>query len=85
MYEYFLFEDFGTFLLESKQINNQQNVIGQTCPVIAIGHEFFDALPVHLFEYTEYGWAEKLVNICHDPTKKKAFEFFLSEPNSESV
>ncbi|GAA5974542.1 hypothetical protein JCM5350_001183 [Sporobolomyces pararoseus] len=31
---------------------------------IAIAHEFFDALPIHIFEHTEKGWREVLVDIA---------------------
>ncbi|GAA5852044.1 hypothetical protein JCM3766R1_005437 [Sporobolomyces carnicolor] len=33
---------------------------------VAIAHEFFDALPIHIFEHTEKGWREVLVDIA-DP------------------
>jgi SAM-dependent MidA family methyltransferase len=32
-------------------------------PVLIIGHEFLDALPVHQFLYTKDGWRERLVDI----------------------
>lgn len=31
-------------------------------PVLILAHEFFDALPVMIFEKTESGWVEKLVD-----------------------
>ena len=31
-------------------------------PVLILAHEFFDALPVMIFEKTEHGWVEKLVD-----------------------
>ena len=31
-------------------------------PVLILAHEFFDALPVMIFEKTENGWVEKLVD-----------------------
>ncbi len=52
---------------------------------MVLAHEFFDALPVNIFEYTDNGWCEKLVNVCYDPSKNKNFEFILSEPNSDAV
>jgi NADH dehydrogenase [ubiquinone] 1 alpha subcomplex assembly factor 7 len=32
-------------------------------PSIFIAQEFFDALPVHQFKYTEKGWCEVLVDL----------------------
>lgn len=32
-------------------------------PSIFIAQEFFDALPVHQFQYTEKGWCERLVDV----------------------
>jgi len=32
-------------------------------PVIIVAQEFFDALPVHQFKYTERGWCERMVDI----------------------
>eukprot|EP01125_Pyxidicula_operculata_P021870 TRINITY_DN8711_c0_g1_i1.p1 TRINITY_DN8711_c0_g1~~TRINITY_DN8711_c0_g1_i1.p1 ORF type:complete len:518 (+),score=109.50 TRINITY_DN8711_c0_g1_i1:206-1555(+) len=31
-------------------------------PTLLIAHEFFDALPVHQFQYTENGWRERLID-----------------------
>ena len=33
-------------------------------PFIVIANEFFDALPIHQFEYTEYGWLERRVGVA---------------------
>lgn len=30
--------------------------------MVMIAHEFFDALPVHIFEYTQQGWCERMVD-----------------------
>jgi NADH dehydrogenase [ubiquinone] 1 alpha subcomplex assembly factor 7 len=35
-------------------------------PIIAIANEFFDALPIHQFEYTSQGWLERRVAIKDD-------------------
>ena len=35
-------------------------------PFILIANEFFDALPVHQFEYTEHGWLERRVGVADD-------------------
>jgi SAM-dependent MidA family methyltransferase len=36
-------------------------------PVLFIAHEFFDALPIMMFEKIEAGWVEKLVDNSLDP------------------
>ena len=36
-------------------------------PTLYIAHEFLDALPVHHFQRTSWGWRERLVDIAHDP------------------
>ena len=38
-------------------------------PTIVIAQEFFDALPVHIFEYTSKGWREVLVDIDEDEAR----------------
>ena len=51
-------------------------------PVIVIGHEIFDALPVHIFEYTDkVGWCERMV----DTTALEQFEMVLSNGANENV
>jgi len=35
-------------------------------PIIVIANEFFDALPIHQFEYTAHGWLERRVAIKDD-------------------
>ncbi|KAL6076848.1 Protein arginine methyltransferase NDUFAF7 [Balamuthia mandrillaris] len=32
-------------------------------PTILLAHEFFDALPVHQFQFTEKGWRERMVDL----------------------
>eukprot|EP00210_Caulerpa_lentillifera_P000865 g836.t1 len=51
--------------------------IEKTCPELILGHEFLDALPVHQFVKTSYGWREKLIDIApdHDPLH---FHFVLA-------
>ncbi|KAF1885412.1 hypothetical protein Lal_00029301 [Lupinus albus] len=43
-------------------------------PTIIIGHEFFDALPVHQFQKVSRGWCEKMVDVAED----SSFRFVLS-------
>lgn len=43
-------------------------------PSIIIAHEFFDALPVHMFTFTERGWREVLVDV---DTSESAFVSLL--------
>ncbi len=35
-------------------------------PIIVIANEFFDSLPIHQFEFTEYGWLERRVVVTDD-------------------
>ena len=41
-------------------------------PLLVIAQEFFDALPVHQFEFTERGWCERLIDV--DPAGGEAGE-----------
>lgn len=43
-------------------------------PSIIIGHEFFDALPIHQFQKASRGWCEKMVDVTED----SSFRFILS-------
>ena len=42
-------------------------------PLIVIANEFFDALPVHQFEYTEHGWLERRVGFASDHPDRLVF------------
>ncbi|XP_026434125.1 protein arginine methyltransferase NDUFAF7 homolog, mitochondrial-like isoform X2 [Papaver somniferum] len=44
-------------------------------PTIIIGHEFYDALPVHQFQRASRGWCEKMVDVADDAS----FRFVLSQ------
>eukprot|EP01017_Pseudomicrothorax_dubius_P004982 TRINITY_DN1114_c0_g1_i2.p1 TRINITY_DN1114_c0_g1~~TRINITY_DN1114_c0_g1_i2.p1 ORF type:complete len:431 (+),score=92.58 TRINITY_DN1114_c0_g1_i2:552-1844(+) len=79
MYEHFLHEDFGEFV--KTQLGADQN----KAPIIVIAHEFFDALPVNIFEYNGVNWCEKLVNISHKPLGQNPFEFFVTQTETENV
>mmetsp|Transcript_28953 Transcript_28953/g.51755 ORF Transcript_28953/g.51755 Transcript_28953/m.51755 type:complete len:314 (+) Transcript_28953:62-1003(+) len=51
-------------------------------PVLFIAHEFFDALPVHSFEYsTTKGWCERQVRL----TSNGNFEIFPSDGPTQDV
>jgi len=54
-------------------------------PVMVLCHEFFDALPSFIFEYTDFGWVEKLVDIAMDVDTEHEFQWVHSEPFSKSV
>ncbi|KAL3833223.1 hypothetical protein ACJIZ3_007959 [Penstemon smallii] len=43
-------------------------------PTIIIGHEFYDALPVHQFQKASRGWCEKMIDV----NENSSFRFFLS-------
>ncbi|KAI5071115.1 hypothetical protein GOP47_0013366 [Adiantum capillus-veneris] len=45
-------------------------------PTIIIGHEFFDALPIHQFQKSSRGWREKLVDV--DESSELGLRFVLS-------
>ena len=47
-------------------------------PLLVVGQEFLDALPVHQFEYTARGWVERLVNVDEHGRTPHHFEFVLS-------
>nr|CCA26474.1 conserved hypothetical protein [Albugo laibachii Nc14] len=46
-------------------------------PLLVIAQEFFDAMPVHQFEYTERGWCERLIDV-HQKNGERFFRFVLS-------
>ena len=47
-------------------------------PLLLVGQEFLDALPVHQFEHTARGWVERLVNVDEADRTPHHFEFVLS-------
>lgn len=47
-------------------------------PIITVANEFFDALPVHQFRYTEKGWCEKMVDVNLDADSDYHLRFVLS-------
>src|SRR3546814_4222650 len=42
---------------------SQLSGVPRSSPLLLIGQEFFDALPVHQFTYTAEGWRERLVDV----------------------
>ena len=46
-----------------------------TEPVIFIANEFFDALPVTHFHYTERGWVETMLAVNEDPGTERHFDY----------
>lgn len=62
-------------------------------PSIFIAQEFFDAMPVHQFEYTSKGWCERLVDakqpvVPREKTSKdevEKFQFVLSPGPTPAV
>jgi NADH dehydrogenase [ubiquinone] 1 alpha subcomplex assembly factor 7 len=44
-------------------------------PTIFIANEYFDALPITRYQYTERGWVETLVDADEDETKEAHFKF----------
>ncbi|CAD8152168.1 unnamed protein product [Paramecium octaurelia] len=68
MYEHFLYE-------ETRE--------GQHCdPVLILAHEFFDALPINIFEYSNGQWCERLVGLDNDG---KTLKFVLSNGPNQNV
>ncbi|KAM3132661.1 hypothetical protein pb186bvf_015206 [Paramecium bursaria] len=57
-YEQLLIEDFGDHTFKGQPIKQP--------PVIFIAHEFFDALPVYIFEYDGQQWLERHVDLDSD-------------------
>lgn len=47
---------------EPKLKKNKSKPISLVPPVLFLAHEFFDALPIMIFEKIEGGWVEKLVD-----------------------
>lgn len=44
-------------------------------PVIFISNEYFDALPISRFTYTNRGWMETLIDVDEDPEEPAHFRF----------
>jgi NADH dehydrogenase [ubiquinone] 1 alpha subcomplex assembly factor 7 len=44
-------------------------------PIIVIANEFFDALPVTHFHYTERGWVETMLRVNTDPGTERHFDY----------
>jgi NADH dehydrogenase [ubiquinone] 1 alpha subcomplex assembly factor 7 len=76
-------KDFSAYWYSSLPEMTQKYIIEhQGQPVILIGHEIFDALPVHIFEYSsDHGWCERLVDL----NDLSQFELVLSEGPNNNV
>jgi len=53
-------------------------------PTLAIAHEFFDALPIQRFTYTDEGWREVMVDACDDPSKTNHFKFVTAKEKTQA-
>ncbi|KAI8923796.1 S-adenosyl-L-methionine-dependent methyltransferase, partial [Entophlyctis helioformis] len=49
-----------------------------------VAHEFFDALPVYKFEYTDKGWREIMVDMDTDPTTPHHFRFVRAPTHTKA-
>jgi SAM-dependent MidA family methyltransferase len=60
--------------------------VPSTAPCIILAHEFFDALPVHQFQFTQRGWREILVDADESFDGPHHFKYVLSPtPTPASV
>jgi NADH dehydrogenase [ubiquinone] 1 alpha subcomplex assembly factor 7 len=53
-------------------------------PLIVLGHEFLDALPVRQFQRTPRGWCERLVTLDNSADNPQYFQFVLA-PSSQGA
>jgi len=53
-------------------------------PILLIGQEMLDALPIHQFEYTDAGWREVMVDVSDSPTEPLHFKFVLSKEETRA-
>jgi len=65
--------------LENLSWHSSIDKVPNDTPVIFIGNEFFDALPIHQFVKTNEGWRERMIN-CKPSSQ--TLEFALSPPVS---
>lgn len=54
-------------------------------PLLLVGQELLDALPVHQFEYTAEGWRERVVVTDTDDSSKYHFKFVLADKPTPAV
>lgn len=59
-YEGYVADNFQNLAIETMDTKSKKNPT--TKPVLILCHEFFDAMPAMIFEYSKMGWVEKLVD-----------------------
>lgn len=62
--------------------NPSFNDIESDKPFILIAHEFFDALPIYQFYYTERGWREVLIDVDDSDDTSLHFKYVLAPGDS---
>jgi antirestriction protein len=85
-YEGYVADNFQNLALETLDETNSKNPTSK--PVLILCHEFFDAMPAMIFEYSKMGWVEKLVDKTPGDLvseKKKMFQLVDSEVNNKNV
>ncbi len=49
-----------------RHVTSMAAALNGDVPLIAVGNEFFDALPVHQYVRDDAGWRERLIGVDHD-------------------
>lgn len=78
-YEAFISKNFESMALQTLSQTREIS------PFFVLCHEFFDAMPAFIFEYTDFGWVERLVDVEREVKLGNNFRWVHSEPFSESV
>lgn len=85
-YEGYVADNFQNLALETLKATDSTNAL--TKPILILCHEFFDAMPAMIFEYSKMGWVEKLVDKMPPDMvseSKKMFQLVDSEVNNKNV